>query len=112
MPPERYFRVANDRGSRQRLNPGLRIETWGTLQPKQPQHFWQKPGCGPSLGVLGSGVVGTVLTAGAIAGAFIFGPEELVGFEGAMTIIHVAPVGVPGVLIMGQGVTGVVQNCF
>jgi hypothetical protein len=81
-------------------------------QTQQTQHFWQKPGCGSSLATLGVGLAGTALTTGAVAAAFGLGPEELVGFEGVMTVIHVAPVGVPGLIITVQGGVGVAQNCF
>ena len=81
-------------------------------QPQQPQHLWQKPGCVEALVETGVGLAGTALTTGAIAAAFILGPEELVGFEGLMTVLHVAPVGVPGLILTVHGGIGIAQKCF
>jgi RHS repeat-associated protein len=81
-------------------------------QSQQPQHFWQKPGCGSALGELGVGTVGTALTVGALVASAYLGPEMYEGLEGVATVIHVGPVGVPGLILMGQGGYGVVKNCF
>ena len=79
-------------------------------QPQQPQHFWQKPGCGSALGKFGVGLAGSALTTGAVVAAFVVGPEELVGFEGVMTVIHIAPVGVPGFALTAQGAYQTYEN--
>lgn len=34
------------------------------------------------------------------------------GFEGVVTLVHVGPVGVPGVILMGKGGHDVVKSCF
>ena len=80
--------------------------------PEPPQHFWQKPGCSGALGEFGVGLVGSALTTGAVAAAFVAGPEEFAGFEGAANVLHVAPVGIPGLLLMVYGGVGVAQRCF
>lgn len=72
----------------------------------------QKGSCGSSLATFGVGVVGTVLTAGAVVAAVYVGPEEFVGFEGLLTLTHLAPVLAPGPTIMALTAPGVIKNCF
>jgi hypothetical protein len=61
---------------------------------------------------LGIGLLGTGLTTGAVVAAFVVGPEELVGFEGLMTILHVAPVGAPGLVLAIDGSFKTGYYCF
>jgi RHS repeat-associated protein len=81
-------------------------------QQTQPQHFWQKPGCGAALAEFGVGVAGTAITVGAVAAAIYLGPEMFEGIEGAATLLHVAPVGAPGLVMMGDGGFKATQTCF
>jgi RHS repeat-associated protein len=81
-------------------------------QQTQPQHFWQKPGCGAALAEFGVGVAGTAITVGAVAAAIYLGPEMFEGIEGAATLLHIAPVGAPGLVMMGDGGFKATQTCF
>ncbi|MGH3185180.1 MAG: hypothetical protein ACRDOE_25190 [Streptosporangiaceae bacterium] len=81
-------------------------------QSQEPQPFWQRPGCGAALGDTGIGVVGTALTAGGIALAIYLGPEAFEGVEGAINLLHVAPAGLPGLLILGHGLYQTWNSCF
>ena len=83
-----------------------------TQQQTQPQHFWQKPGCADALWEFGAGVAGTAITAGAIGAAIYMGPEMFEGIEGAATLLHIAPVGAPGLMMMGDGGYKASQTCF
>ena len=54
--------------------------------------------------------------AGAAAAAIFSGPEEFVGaeagFEGGMSLLHIAPIGVPGFGMLVYGGVRIYQNCF
>jgi len=95
--------VALPYGVNGELNKGVKAPGPGNGTPQQPQRFWQKPGCESALVELGAGTVGTALTAGALVASAYLGREMYEGFEGVVTLVHVGPVGVPGVILMGKG---------
>jgi RHS repeat-associated protein len=80
-------------------------------QPSQPQHFWQKPGCGAALGQLGIGLAGTAITAGAIGASVYLGPEMFEGAELLMNMSHLGPLVAPGLVMTVQGAAGAWNNC-
>jgi len=95
----------------------------------QPQHFWQKPGCGSSIGQTALGLAGSAVEVGAVifvgpellaaAGAEAGGAALLEGgelVESGMSVAHVATglgtlLAAPAVLT-ANGTMGIFKNCF
>jgi hypothetical protein len=97
--------------------------------PPQPQHFWQKPGCGSAIGQTALGLAGSAIEVGAVifvgpellaaAGAEAGGAALLEGgelVESGMSVAHVATglgtlLAAPAVLT-ANGTMGIFKNCF
>jgi RHS repeat-associated protein len=93
-----------------------------TTQPQQPQHFWQKPGCGSAIA---EAVIGMTATAGEAVVIVYAGPallemgadaiveDGLIGggmdaghiLTGAAAMLTAAP------LLAGEGLAGAFTNC-
>jgi RHS repeat-associated protein len=83
--------------------------------PKPPNPILQaqtKGSCTEAVGEFGLGALGTVLTVGPIVAAAYLGPEVFEGAEGLLNLTHIAPVGAPGLTLMGHGGLQTAQNCF
>jgi hypothetical protein len=97
--------------------------------PPQPQHFWQKPGCGSAIGQTALGLAGSAVEVGAVifvgpellaaAGAEAGGAALLEGgelVESGMSVAHVVTglgtlLAAPAVLT-ANGTMGIFKNCF
>ena len=109
----------------------LPINAPNNTPTNQPKHFWQKPGCTNSIGET---ALGLTITGGAVAAAWILGPEtlsvagEIVTEASAESgplggLIEGAHIGAPllgatlttaavPLLLTADGVKGIAGNCF